>query len=92
MREFWPSGVLKDALRMSIEDTIGFQHDTPECVVCGKNVQGDRGFARISHKGIMVNVCCPHCLETFQNDPATYMARLSKNELYQALKEIGGQR
>ena len=54
---------------MSIEDTIGYQNDIPACVVCGKNVQGDRGFAKISHNGIMVNLCCPHCMETFEKTP-----------------------
>ena len=34
---------------MSIEDTIGYQNDVPACVVCGKNVQGDRGFAVCAH-------------------------------------------
>ena len=72
---------------MSIEDTIGTQDDTPACVLCGKNVQGDRGFARINHGGIMVNLCCPHCLETFQKDPEPYMAKLSKIESYRALKQ-----
>ena len=72
---------------MSIEDTIGFQHEIPTSVVCGKNLQGDHVFARINHKGTMVNLCCPLCLEAFQNDPAPYMGRREKAELYQAMKE-----
>lgn len=71
---------------MSIEDTMGYQSNVPVCIVCGKNVQGDRGFARINHKGTMVNLCCPLCLETFQNDASPYLARLVKAELYQDLK------
>ncbi len=51
---------------MSIEDTIGCQNETPSCVVCGKNVERGGGFAHINHKGLMVNLCCPLCLETFQ--------------------------
>ena len=73
---------------MNIEDTIGFKHEIPTCVVCGKNVQGERVLARINHQGTMVNLCCPLCLDTFQNDPAPYMARLIKCEYYQALKEV----
>jgi hypothetical protein len=73
---------------MSIEDTIGCQNEIPTCVVCGKNVQGERGFARINHKSTMVNLCCPLCLETFQKDPSPYMARLIKVELYQDLKKV----
>lgn len=71
---------------MSIEDTIGSQDNTPACVVCGKNVQGDRGFAKINHGGTMVNLCCPHCMETFGKDPEPHMARLAKIESYRALK------
>lgn len=74
---------------MSIEDTIGSQNNTPACVVCGKNVQGDRGFAKINHGGITVNLCCPHCMETFEKDPGPHMARLAKIESYRALKGGG---
>ena len=73
---------------MSIEDTIGYQNEVPACVVCGKNVEGDRGFARINHKGTMVNLCCPLCLETFQNDPTPHLARMAKVESYRVLKGI----
>ena len=71
---------------MSIEDTIGSQNEAEACVVCGKNVQSDRGFAKINHGGVMVNLCCPHCLETFEKDPSPHMARLAKNESYRDLK------
>jgi ribosomal protein L24E len=47
---------------MSLEDTIGSQDEVPSCVVCGKNVTKGGGFARINHKGTMVNLCCPHCM------------------------------
>lgn len=71
---------------MNLEDTIGCQPDIPVCAVCGKNVQHDRGFARANHQGIMVNLCCPLCIETFMKNPASYMARLFKNELLYDLK------
>ena len=73
---------------MSLEDTIGSQDATPACVVCGKNVQGDRGFAKINHGGIMVNLCCPQCMETFEKDPGPHMARLAKVEGYRDLKNV----
>lgn len=73
---------------MSIEDTIGYQNETPTCVVCGKNVEGGGGFARINHKGIMVNLCCPGCMETFANDPEPHMARLRRVLEYRALRDI----
>jgi len=53
---------------MSLEDTIGSQDEVPSCVVCGKNVTKGGGFARINHKGTMVN-----CDEQDAHD----MARLS---------------
>lgn len=74
---------------MSIEDTIGFQPEIPTCVVCDKNLQGDHVFARINHKGTKINLCCPHCLETFQNAPSPYVARRAKCELHQVFKEPG---
>ena len=76
---------------MSIEDTIGCQNEAPSCVVCGKNVERGGGFARIKHKGIMVNLCCPLCLETFQKDPEPYMARLVKVEAFRTLNSLNSQ-
>ena len=70
---------------MSIEDTIGSQNEVPSCAVCGKNVTHGGGFSRINHTGVMVNLCCPLCLETFQNNPKPYMARLVKVETFRAL-------
>ena len=72
---------------MNIEDSIGYQANVPACVVCGKNVQGDNGFARINHNGTMLNLCCPLCLETFQSNAAPYLARLAKVEYREALKQ-----
>ena len=73
---------------MSIEDTIGYQNDTPACVVCGKNVEHGGGFARINHKGTMVNLCCPGCVATFEADPEPHMACLTKVLHHRAFKEL----
>ena len=73
---------------MSIEDTIGYQNNVEACAVCGKNVEHGGGFARINHHGIMVNLCCPLCMETFEKDSGPHMARLAKIESYRALKGI----
>jgi ribosomal protein L24E len=72
---------------MSIEDTIGYQNDVECCVVCGKNVEHSGGFAKVNHRGIMVNLCCPHCMETFEKEPGPHMARLAKIESYRARKQ-----
>lgn len=73
---------------MSIEDTIGYQNDIPSCIVCGKNVTHGGGFARINHKGTMVNLCCPLCMEAFEKDPAPHMARLAKVLHHRALRDL----
>ena len=70
---------------MSLEDTIGSLNEVPSCVVCGKNVTHGGGFSRINHKGTMVNLCCPLCLETFQKDPKPHLARLAKVEIFRSL-------
>ncbi|MEK7674354.1 MAG: hypothetical protein AAB676_00795 [Verrucomicrobiota bacterium] len=73
---------------MSIEDTIGYQNEAETCVVCGKGVEGNRGFARVNHGGIMVNLCCPGCMETFEKDPEPHMARLRKVFEYRELRKL----
>jgi hypothetical protein len=73
---------------MSVEDTIGYQTEVAACVVCGKNVQGGGGFCRIKHGERMVALCCPLCLETFQNDPQPYVGRLEKNLAYSELRKL----
>ena len=73
---------------MSIEDTIGWQDGTESCVVCGKNVEHGGGWARIDYKGIMVNLCCPGCMETFHKDPKPHMQRLEKVLRYRALRDL----
>jgi len=73
---------------MSVEDTIGFDSAGEACVVCGKNVQGSGGFARIKHGERMVSLCCPLCLETFQSDPQPHMGRLEKNLAYSELRRM----
>ena len=74
---------------MNIEDLIGHQDDTPTCIVCGKNVTGGGGFARINHQGTMVNLCCPGCMDTFAKDPEPHTARLKKILEYRARRDIG---
>ena len=73
---------------MSIEDSMGYQDETPSCIVCGKNVTHGGGFASINHQGIMVNLCCPGCMDTFSKDPAPHMAKLKKVLEYRALRGL----
>jgi hypothetical protein len=73
---------------MSIEDTIGYRKNIPACAVCGKSVQGGGGFARVNHRGRMIELCCPLCLETFEEDPAPYLGRLEKSDYFRYLAEL----
>lgn len=73
---------------MSIEDTIGFRQNIPACAVCGKNVQGSGGFARVNHAGHLIELCCPLCVETFEKDPAPYLRRLEKIEYFRYLAQL----
>jgi hypothetical protein len=45
------------------------------CIVCGKTVDHGGGFAEIKAGEEMVALCCPLCLEAFQKDARTYLAR-----------------
>ena len=52
------------------------------CVVCGKDATGNRGFARIQFKGMMISLCCPGCMESFETKPDSYLSRLDiRNEI-----------
>ena len=73
---------------MSIEDTIGYRNEAPACAVCGKNVQGGGGFARLKHGERMVELCCPLCLETFQKDPDPYVKRMQRIDYFRELSEL----
>ena len=73
---------------MSIEDTIGYRNEVPACAVCGKNVQGGGGFARIQHSGRLIELCCPLCLETFQKNPAPYLKRLQRVDYFRELSGL----
>jgi len=76
------------ALKMSIEDTIGYRQNVPACAVCGKNVQGGGGFARVNQNGHLIEICCPLCLETFENDPDPYLRRLERIDYFRYLSEL----
>jgi len=73
---------------MSIEDTIGYRQNTPACAVCGKNVQGGGGFARVNRAGKLVELCCPLCMETFEKDPMPYLRRLEKKDYFRYLSGL----
>jgi hypothetical protein len=73
---------------MSIEDTIGYSNAVAVCVVCGKNVQNGGGFARLKRGTMLLELCCPLCLETFQTNPRPYVQRLQRAEYFRELAAL----
>ena len=42
------------------------------CAVCGKDTTGERGFMRLYVEGRPVQLCCPLCLKTYQENPGRH--------------------
>lgn len=42
------------------------EYNEETCEVCGKGVAGGRGYCRLKHEGLMIELCCPLCVEVFQ--------------------------
>ena len=73
---------------MSIEDTIGCKHEGDACVVCGKALGPGEALATL-HKGeTKLPICCPLCLEAYQQDPQPYLERLARRGLLRELRDL----
>lgn len=72
---------------MSTDDMIGSQDETNCCAVCRKSVAGGKGYAHINHGNEMLPLCCPLCLETFQQNPALYVAMREARQLLRKQKQ-----
>lgn len=70
---------------MSIEDTIGCRDEGETCVVCGKGLRPGEALAKLHQGGHQLPVCCPLCLEAYQNDPKPYLERMAKRALFREL-------
>jgi hypothetical protein len=66
---------------MTLEETIRIPGWGLECIVCGKDVTGARGFAHINHKGEMIALCGPLCVGLFQHNPDYYILRRDSADL-----------
>jgi hypothetical protein len=74
---------------MSIEDTIGYHADQPTCVVCGKGLKPGEALATLYHGGSKLPICCPLCLEAYEQDPKPCLERLAKQTLRDELRKLG---
>lgn len=70
---------------MALEDFIDLYGPGDQCIVCGKQVAGGRGFAHLKHGDEMVTLCCPLCMETFQKSPVVYVKRREAGKIIASL-------
>ena len=60
---------------MYIGEPIDLKDWDRRCIVCGKNVEHGRGMEHIKRGDVMVALCCPLCMKTFEKDPEHYTAK-----------------
>ncbi len=60
---------------MDIDDLLDLKSWDHRCIVCGKNVEHGGGMAHIKQGDVMVALCCPLCMKTFEKDPGHYAAK-----------------
>lgn len=72
---------------MSIEDTIGYRDEGETCVVCGKGLRPGEALATMHQDGRKLPICCPLCLEAYQQDPKPYLERLARRTLLRELRK-----
>jgi hypothetical protein len=77
---------------MSIEDTFGYRDEGETCVVCGKGLRPGEALATMHKSGSKLPICCPMCLEAYQQDPGRYLERLAKRTLLRELRNTDGNR
>jgi ribosomal protein L24E len=73
---------------MNIEETIHIPGWGIECIVCGKDVTGGRGFAHVRHNDEMIALCGPICLEMFEHNPKYYIFRRDAVELVHRKEDL----
>ena len=73
---------------MSLEDMIYIEGWGEECIVCGKDVSGNRGFAHLQSNGDMIALCSPLCLEMYEKNPVYYLTRMKTRELLHGARHV----
>ena len=58
---------------MRMEETISYRQNLLACAVGGKNDESRGRFARVNRPGRMIVLCGPICLETFEQNPNSYL-------------------
>ncbi|MEK7684133.1 MAG: hypothetical protein AAB466_01780 [Verrucomicrobiota bacterium] len=73
---------------MSIEDNIDYRQEGETCIVCGKALKPGEALATMHARGSKLPICCPLCLDAYQNDPKPYLERLAKLTFRQELRNL----
>lgn len=71
---------------MSMEDLIGYEDSSDSCIVCGKGLRPGEALAKMHQGESKLPICCPLCLEAYQNDPQRYLDRFAKRALLRELR------
>ncbi len=75
---------------MSIPDSIGSLHEGHSCIVCGKALRAGEALAAMYQGENKLPICCPLCLEAYQQDPNPYLERWAKRTLLGELLRPSG--
>ncbi len=70
---------------MTFGDTIGYLNEGETCVVCGKALKPGEALAVMHEGDRRLPICCPLCMDAYQNDPKPYLERLAKQALLREL-------
>ncbi len=70
---------------MSLGDYIDYRNEGEACVVCGKGLRPGEALATLHQEGRKLPICCPLCLEAYQQDPKPYLERLARRSLLREL-------
>ena len=68
-------------LAVEPKDYIESDDWAKHCLVCGKSVEQGGGLCHIKAEGVMIALCCPLCVETFNADPKHYLRLREMNKL-----------
>ena len=58
---------------MHSDENIDIKDWDSRCIVCGKSVDGGGGMCHIKVENLMIALCCPLCVETYNNYPKHYL-------------------
>lgn len=73
---------------MNLGDAIGYRDEDETCIVCGKGLRSGEVLATMHQDGRKLPICCPLCLQAYQQDPKPYLERLAKRAFLRELRRL----